>query len=75
MIPITAALQGLAALPKLASQIESLVSQLGALEKKLNEKQVLERMDEKRRRNRDAINRVSPPTTGPLGGTDNPPPV
>jgi len=76
MSPLFAALQGLASLPKLCDQISSLVSQLGALEKKINEAQVVERMADKRARNRDAIERVlNPPEDGQGGGADKPPPV
>ena len=58
MNPIVAALQGLAALPKLVDQINALVDRLGSIERKMNEKAVLERMADKRTRNRDALKRV-----------------
>ena len=76
MTPIIAALQGLASLPKLVDQINSLVSQLGALEKRINEAQVEERMANKRARNRAAIERVlASREDGQGAGADKPPPV
>jgi len=75
MNPIIAALQGLAALPKLVDQINALVGQLGALERKLNEKAVLERMGDKRTRNRDALKRVLASSAGSGGGTNQSPTV
>ncbi len=76
MTPIIAALQGLASLPKLVDQINSLVSQLGALEKRINEAQVVERMANKRARNRAAIERVlASREDGQGAGADKPPPV
>ena len=76
MTPIIAALQGLASLPKLVDQINSLVSQLGALEKRINEAQVVERMANKRARNRAAIERVLASREDGQGtGADKPPPV
>ena len=73
-LPIIAALQGLAALPKLVDSVSALCDRLGSLEKQLNEKQVIERMADKRKRNIDAvraaIGRVSAPPTGSGGGTD-----
>tara|TARA_Y100001938_G_scaffold106979_1_gene146100 strand:+ start:9729 stop:9959 length:231 start_codon:yes stop_codon:yes gene_type:complete len=76
MTPIIAALQGLASLPKLVDQINSLVSQLGALEKRINEAQVVERMANKRARNRAAIERVlASREDGQGAGADKPPTV
>lgn len=73
-VPIIAALKGLAALPKLVDSVSMLCDRLGALEKQINEKQVIERMGEKRRRNiaaiRSALERVSPPEDRPGGGAD-----
>jgi hypothetical protein len=73
--PVIAALQGLAALPKLVDQINSLVDRLGAIERKMNEKKVIERMAAKRGRNAAALNRVLASPSGSGGGTDKPPPV
>jgi len=75
MIPLVAALKGLAALPRLVDSVSALVDKLGSIEKAINEKQVIERMADKRTRNRDAIDRVLAPPSGSGGGTDKPPSV
>ena len=75
MNPVIAALQGLAALPKLVDQINSLVDRLGSIERKMNEKKVIERMAAKRSRNAAAVQRVLASSSGQGGGTDKPPPV
>ena len=75
MNPIVAALQGLAALPKLVDQINALVDRLGSIERKMNEKAVLERMADKRTRNRDALKRVLASPTGSGGGADSASPI
>tara|TARA_A100001037_G_scaffold258133_1_gene245146 strand:+ start:233 stop:460 length:228 start_codon:yes stop_codon:yes gene_type:complete len=73
--PIIAALQGLAALPKLVDQIGNLVDRLGSIERQMNEKKVIERMAVKRSRNAAAIQRVLASSSGSGGGTDKSPPV
>ena len=75
MIPLVAALKGLAALPQLVDSVSALVDKLGSIEKAINEKQVIERMDDKRTRNRDALDRVLASKTGSGGGADKPPSV
>lgn len=75
MIPITAALKGLAALPKLVDSVAALCDRLGSIERAINEKQVIERMADKRTRNRDAIDSVLAPPSGSGGGADKPPAV
>ena len=74
MLPlITAALQGLAALPKLTDAIRDLGEHI-------NHIAANERLEEKRSRNRDAVRavldkRMSGGATGSGGGTDKPPSV
>lgn len=75
MIPLVAALKGLAALPQLVDSVSALVDKLGSIEKAINEKQVIERMADKRTRNRDALDRVLASKTGSGGGAGKPPSV
>ena len=59
MLPaIIAGFKGLAALPKLVDQIQSLVGQLGSLERKINDAAVQRRLENKRSRNAAAVKRV-----------------
>ena len=73
-LPFIAALQGLAALPRLVDSVSALCDRIGSLERQINEKQVIERMATKRERNliavRAAINRVRSSPTGSGEGTD-----
>jgi len=66
MLPaIVAGFKGLAALPKLVDQIQSLVGQLGSLERKINDAAVAKRLENKRSRNAAAIKRVRPAPSPP----------
>ena len=75
MIPLAAALKGLASLPALIDSVNGLVDRLGALEKAINEKQVQERLSNKRSRNVAAIERVLARKAGSESGTSGSPPV
>ena len=75
MIPLAAALKGLASLPALIDSVNGLVDRLGALEKAINEKQVQERLSNKRSRNVAAIERVLASKAGSESGTSGSPPV
>ncbi len=74
MLPtLRAALEGLAALPKLVEAVDK-------LGERLNRVAAQERANEKRKRNRDAVRaiihkRLSGAETGSGGGTDKPPSV
>ncbi len=63
---ILEALRGLAAIPQIVEQLKGIGS-------KLDEKQALERLDEKRDRNRDAIQRVLESEDGQRGEIDSSP--
>lgn len=72
---LLAAAKGVAAIPSLVDSVNSLVERLGSLEKAINEKQVQERMADKRARNSAAIKRVLARAAGPERGTPEPPSV
>jgi len=65
---ILEALRGLAAIPQIVEQLKGIGS-------KLDEKQALERLGEKRDRNRAAIDRVLESKAGQRGEIDNAPTV
>ena len=75
MTPLIAALKGLASLPSLIDSVNGLVDRLGALEKAINEKQVQERLKDKRSRNSAAIKRVLARQTGSKSGTSGSPTI
>ena len=62
---ILEALKGLAAIPEIVEQLKGIGS-------KLDDKQALERLDEKRDRNRAAIDRVLESKAGSGGSADKP---
>lgn len=72
---LLAAAKGLASLPSLVDSVNGLVDRLGALEKAINEKQVQERLSNKRTRNSAAIKRVLARTSGSESGTPEPPSI
>ena len=65
---ILEALRGLAALPKLVEAVERIGD-------KLDDKAALERLGDKRKRNRDAVDGVLVASTGQRGEDDSPPTV
>lgn len=68
MSALMAALKGLAALPDLIKAVERIGD-------KLDEKAAMERLDDKRKRNDDAIRRVLESTAGQRAEVDRPPGV
>jgi len=68
MSALMAALRGLGALPQLVKAVERIGD-------KLDEKAAMERLDDKRKRNDDAIRRVLESTAGQRAEVDRPPGV